>query len=337
MAQTVLVTGGGGYIAGWCTALLLRDGHAVRASLRSLAKEPAARAAIASAAGATDALTFVAADLIRDAGWDAVVAGCDAVLHVASPLGARASRNPDDLIVPARDGTLRVLRAATKAGVARVVMTSAAAAARPPLGSDRVADETVWTDPSDRRFDPYRLSKILAERAAWDFMAAQAGPTTFTTILPGAVFGPVLRKESLGSVQLIDRLLQGRPPGVPRLGFSIVDVRDLADLHLRAMTSPAAAGERFLAAGDFLWMKEIASALRSGLGERAAKVPTRALPDFAVRLLALFLPPLRMLAADLGRENRITSEKARRVLGFAPRPATATLVDCAESLLAGPA
>jgi dihydroflavonol-4-reductase len=114
-------------------------------------------------------------------------------------------------------------------------------------------------------------------------------------------------------------------------------VRDLADLHLRAMTSPAAAGERFLAVGDFLWMKEIASALRSGLGERAAKVPTRALPDFAVRLLALFLPPLRMLAADLGRENRITSEKARRVLGFAPRPATETLVDCAESLLAGPA
>ena len=332
MAETVLVTGGTGFVAGWCIVELLRRGYTVRATLRSLSKESAVRSAIASAVDPKRRLTFVRADLTEDEGWDAAAAGCDYVLHVASPLGARGARDPNELILPARDGTLRVLRAATRAGVKRVVMTSAAAAARPPRSSDRVADETVWTDTSDRTFDPYRLSKILAERAAWDFMAGHPGPTTFTTILPGAVFGPVLTKESLGSVQVIARLLEGRPPGLPRLGFSIVDVRDLADLHVRAMTSPEAAGQRFIAVGDFLWMEEIASALRAGLGERARKVPTRRLPDIALRLLALFAPPLRMLAADLGRRNRLTSEKARRVLGFSPRPAATTVVDCAESL-----
>ena len=152
-------------------------------------------------------------------------------------------------------------------------------------------------------------------------------------VLPGAVFGPVLTKEKLGSVQIIQRLLDGRPAGIPRLGFFVVDVRDLAELHIRAMTSPEAAGQRFIAAGDFLWLNEIAATLRSSLGERARKVPTRALPDFVVRLLSLFIPQLRMLTPDLGRRNLLTSEKARRVLGFSPRPGTTTVVDCAESLL----
>jgi nucleoside-diphosphate-sugar epimerase len=333
MAETVLVTGGTGFVAGWCIAELLRRGHAVRTTVRSLSREAAARAAVASAAGSSDRLTCFAADLTRDEGWDAAVAGCDVVLHVASPLGSGDTpRDRDALVAPAREGTLRVLRAATKAGVKRVVMTSAAAAARPPLGSERISDETIWADPADPRFDAYRRSKVLAERAAWDFMAASTAPTTLTTILPGAVFGPVLSQESLGSVQIIQRLLDGRPAGIPRLGFSVVDVRDLAELHVRAMTSPEAAGQRFLAAGDFLWLSEIAATLRAELGDRAAKVPTRSLPDFVVRLLSLFMRPLRMLTPELGRMNRLTSEKARRVLGFSPRPATTTVVDCAASL-----
>ena len=335
MAETVLVTGGTGFVAGWCIVELLRRGYAVRATVRSLAKEPVVRSAVASAADSGDRLAFLEADLTKDEGWDAAVAGCDYVLHVASPLGGRAPRDANELIVPAREGTLRVLRAAAKARVKRVVMTSAAAAARPPRGSDIVSDETVWTDPTDRKFDAYRLSKILAERAAWDFIAANTGPTTLTTILPGAVFGPVLTKENLGSVQIIQRLLEGRPAGIPRLGFSVVDVRDLADLHVRAMISPEAAGQRFIAAGDFMWLKEIATTLRSGLGAQAEKFPTRGLPDFVFRLLSLFIPQLRMLAADLGRRNRLTSEKARRVLGISLRPGTTTVVDCAQSLLAG--
>jgi nucleoside-diphosphate-sugar epimerase len=334
MAETVLVTGGNGFIAGWCVVSLLKRGYTVRASLRSLGKEGAVRAAIAPAAGSTAALSFAAADLTRDEGWDEAVSGCAYVLHVASPLGRGAARDPNELIVPARDGTLRVLRAAARAGVRRVVMTSAAAAARPPRGSDAASDETVWADPGDRRWDAYRLSKILAERAAWEFVNAGSGETALATILPGAVFGPVLARENLGSVQIIERLLEGKPPGLPRLGFSVVDVRDLAELHVRAMTSSAAAGERFLAAGDFVWMDEIARTLRTRLGERAARVPKRRMPDAAVRLLALFVPQLRMLTPDLGRRNSLSAEKARRTLGFAPRPTDETILDTAESLLA---
>jgi dihydroflavonol-4-reductase len=271
MAETVLVTGGTGYIALWCIAGLLNGGYQVRTTVRSLTKEAAVRGALAaSVTGNTDGLTFVAADLTDDRGWDTAMQGCDYVLHVASPLGGGASGDRDALIAPARDGTLRVLRAATKARVRRVVMTSAAAAARTPMSSNAVSDETVWADPDDIRFDAYRRSKIIAERAAWEFMADS--PTEFTTILPGAVFGPTLMRSDGGSVRVIGGLLQGRPPGLPRLGFWIVDVRDLADLHLRAMTEPGAAGQRFIAANEFMWMADVAKALRSGLGERAQKV-----------------------------------------------------------------
>ena len=164
-------------------------------------------------------------------------------------------------------------------------------------------------------------------------MAENAGATELTTILPSAVFGPVLTTANLGSVQIIQRLLQGRPPGIPNLGFWIVDVRDLARLHIRAMTSPDAAGERFIAAGDFMWMDEIARLLRTHLGTRARNVPTRRLPDFVIRCLSLFVPPLRMLMPDLGRKIDTTSAKARRVLGFSPRPAATTVIECAESLI----
>jgi dihydroflavonol-4-reductase len=333
--ETVLVTGGTGFIASWCIVELLKRGYTVRTTVRSLSREPAVRAAIASATDSGDLLTFFAADLTQDEGWDAAMAGCDYVLHVASPLGGGGSRDPNALLAPARDGTLRVLRAGTKAGVKRVVMTSAAATARPRQGSDIVSDESVWADPTDPQFDPYRQSKILAERAAWDFMAGSTGLTTFATVLPGAVFGPVLTKEKLGSVRIVQGLLEGRPAGIPRLGFFVVDVRDLAELHVRAMISAEAAGQRFLATGDFMWMKDIASTLRARLGERASKVPTRGLPDFVVRFLSLFIPQMRMLTRDLGRRNDVTSEKARRVLGFSPRPATTTVVDCAESLVGG--
>jgi nucleoside-diphosphate-sugar epimerase len=333
VADTVLVTGGTGFVAGWCIVDLLQRGYAVRTTVRSLSKEPQVRDAVAAAGAPGQLLTCCAVDLTNDAGWDTAMAGCDYVLHVASPLGGGDPRDPNALVAPARDGTLRVLRAATNAGVKRVVMTSAAAAARPPQGSDRVSDETVWADPSDPQFDAYRRSKILAERAAWDFMAGHAGSTTFSTILPGAVFGPVLTKTTPGSVQVIQRLLDGRPPGVPRIGFYIVDVRDLADLHIRALISPEAAGQRFIAAGEFMWMKDIASTLRSSLGANAGKVPTRGLPDFLVRFLALFIPQLRMLTPVLGLRLRLTSEKERGVLGFSPRPAATTVVDCARSLI----
>jgi len=335
MVETVLVTGGTGFVAGWCIVELLERGYNVRTTVRKMSRVPGARAAIASASKSADRLSFHAADLTGDDGWDAAMDACDYVLHVASPLGRDAPRDRNALVEPARDGTLRVLRAATRAGARRVVMTSAAAAARPPRDSNMVSDERVWADPSDRRFDAYRRSKILAERAAWDFMATGGRSTAFATILPGAVFGPLLTMDNLGSVQLIQRLLEGRLPGIPDIGLWIVDVRDLADLHIRAMTSPQAAGERFVAVGSFMWMADIARTLRSGLGGRASEVPTRRLPNAVVRLMSLFIRQLRPFTAELGRKTATSSEKARRVLGFVPRPATTTVVDCAESLIAG--
>jgi dihydroflavonol-4-reductase len=331
--RAALVTGGGGYVAGWCIVELLRQGHRVRTTVRSLTREAAIRGAVAAQVDAGDRLAFVVADLTKDEGWDRAVEGCAYVLHVASPLGGGAALDRDALVAPALEGTRRVLRAAVRAGVTRVVMTSAAAAARPPLDSNRASDESIWADPGDPQFDNYRLSKMLAERAAWDLMSELGATNRFTTILPGAVFGPVLSKENLGSVGIIQRLLNGRPPVLPRLGFAIVDVRDLAELHVRAMTSADAAGHRFLAAGEFLWMEEIARILKSTLGARAAKVPARLIPNIVFRLVAALAPDLRSLSPLLGKMLPVTAEKARRLLQFAPRPASTTIVDTAASLI----
>ncbi|MBO9713078.1 aldehyde reductase [Sphingomonas sp.] len=333
MAETVLVTGGSGFIAGWCIVELLRRGYGVRTTVRNLAKAPAVRAAIAAEVDPGDRLTFFAAELTSPEGWDAAVAGCDYVLHVASPLGTGAVRHPDELIVPAREGALNVLRAAAAAGVKRVVLTSSVAAVG-GMGTDEVRDETQWTDLSTRGLDAYRQSKTIAERAAWDFVAAEDKGMELVTVLPSVVIGPVLSPEGLGSVQVISRLVGGKIPGTPRIGFTLVDVRDVADLHLRAMTAPEAPGERFIAATEFKWFAEIAAILRARLGERAAKVPTRRLPDFVPRLMALFDPALRYVVPGLGRRNSWSSAKAKRVLGWAPRPVEDSIAECGESLVA---
>lgn len=329
----VLVTGGGGFVAGWCIVELLRRGHRVRTTVRSRAREAAIRGAIARQVDAGDRLEFVIADLTKDEEWDRAVEGCVYVLHVASPLGGEAADHPAALIAPAVEGTRRVLRAAVRAGATRIVMTSAAAAARPPLDSNRSSDESTWADSTDPQFDSYRVSKILAERAAWDAMSELGATDRLTTILPGAVFGPVLSKANLGSVGIIQRLLDGRPPLLPRLGFAVVDVRDLAELHVRAMTSTGAAGQRFLATGEFMWMEEIARILKTELGARAARVPSRRMPNIVFRLAAALTPGLRSLSPLLGRMLPVKAEKARQLLHFAPRPASTTIVDTAASLI----
>jgi nucleoside-diphosphate-sugar epimerase len=335
MAETVLVTGGSGFIGGWCVVELLKRGYTVRTTVRSLSKEPAARAAIAAEVDPGDRLTFFAAELTKDDGWDTAAAGCDYVLHVASPLGVDDPKDPNELIIPARDGALRALKAAAKAGVKRVVMTSSVAAASPPENTaDSLTDEMVWTDPKGEGVGAYPQSKTIAERAGWAFIQAQGGSTTLATVNPALVIGPVLTKENLGSVQVIQRLMNGSMPGTPRLGFNIVDVRDVADLHIRAMTAPQAAGERFIAAGDFYWMADIGKVLRAELGTKAAKVPTRPLPDFVLKLIALFDRTLRVVTPSLGRKHAFSSDKAKRMLGWAPRPATTSIVECAESLIA---
>jgi dihydroflavonol-4-reductase len=333
MSELVLVTGGSGYIAGWCVAELLRRGYQVRTTVRGPDREQAVTEAVSAVADPAGRLSFAVADLTSDDGWDAAVKGVDYVLHVASPLGGAT---PDAMVAAARDGTLRVLRAATEARVKRVVMTSAANTASPSsYATEGVTDETLWTDPGDPTLIPYRRSKTLAERAAWDFMSSYPGPTELATVLPGAVFGPILTTSNIGSVGIIGRMVSGKMRGIPRIGLEIVDVRDLVDVHIRAMTSPEAAGQRFLATGEFMWMRDMARILRDGLGADGAKVSTRQVPDVVVRLAARFRDPsLREITPALGRRNRHTTEKARRVLGWQPRPARDTILDCARSLLA---
>jgi dihydroflavonol-4-reductase len=336
MAEMVLVTGGSGYIGGWCIAELLSRGYEVRTTVRDLGREQSVVDAVSSVADPAGRLSFAVADLTADDGWDAAVKGADYVLHVASPLGGGT---PDAMIAAARDGTLRVLRAAGAAGAKRVVMTSAANAASPSsYATEGVTDETLWTDPDDPSLIPYRRSKTLAERAAWDFMSGSTGPTELVTVLPGAVFGPILTTSTIGSVGIIARMLSGKMRGIPRIGFEIVDVRDLVDVHIRAMTSPDAAGQRFLATGEFIPMAEMARVLREGLGEGLGadgrSVPARQVPDVVVRFAARFLDPsLREITPALGRRNRHSTEKARRVLGWEPRPAQETVIDCARSLI----
>ncbi|MEV1007810.1 aldehyde reductase [Streptomyces sp. NPDC049881] len=332
--ETVLVTGGTGFLATRCVAQALQAGYRVRTTVRDPEKERRVRAAVAAAGVPDDApLTVAVADLTRDDGWAAATAGCAYVLHVASPLPAGRPDHEDDVIVPAREGTLRVLRAARDAGVERTVVTSSFAAVgygHPPTG--RRFTEEDWTDTS-APVGAYIKSKTLAERAAWDFVDREGGGMTLSAVNPVGIFGPVLGPGLSASVGLVKSLLDGALPGTPRIAFAVVDSRDAADLHLRAMTRPEAAGERFLAAsGDAQSLHGIALVLRERLGPAADRVPTRVLPDWLVRALALVRPELRETTANLGKVRRLDAGKARRVLGWEPRPSGDTLADTATSL-----
>ena len=331
--KTALVTGGSGFLGGWCVIDLLRRGYRVRTTVRDPSREAALRAAIASVLDAGERLSVAVADLRSDDGWERAVDGCDYVLHVASPFPAAQPKDPDELIVPAREGTLRVLKASLDAGVERVVVTSSIAAITgglQPTSSPLTEDD--WSDPDNPRLTPYARSKTIAERAAWDFVRARGDTGRLAVVNPGAILGPVLSHDRSYSIEMIERLLKGMP-GVPRIGFAVVDVRDVADLHIRAMTTPEAGGERFIATESFQWMQEVAEVLRERLGEAAAKVPKRSVPDLLVRAMALFDPGIRSIVGQLGRRTEISSEKARTLLGWSPRPIQGTIVDCAQSLI----
>ncbi len=335
----VLVTGGSGFIGSHTILQLLAAGHQVRTTVRNLNREPELRNTLATtgaepAAKSPERLTFFAADLEKDAGWAEAVAGCDYVLHVASPLPANPPKHEDELIVPAREGTLRVLRAARDAGVKRVVVTSSFAA----IGYGHKPQTAPFTESDWSNLDSdiaaYPKSKTVAERAAWDFMAREGGALELSVVNPVAVFGPVLSPDHSASIQIISRLMDGSMPGAPNLIFGVVDVRDVVDLHLRAMTHPAAKGERFLAvAGPTISMHQIALLLRSKLGKAASRVPTREMPDWLLRIFAIFVPPIRQILPELGKDKAVSNEKARRVLGWEPRSNEEAILATAESLL----
>jgi len=334
MADTVLVTGGSGYIGGWCIAQLLQQGHTVRATLRSLKREDEVRRAIAGVAPeASDPhrLSFHTATLEKDDGWGEAVSGCRYVLHVASPIPLQQPKDPDALVGPARDGALRVLKAAVDAACERVVMTSSVAA----VGEHGtgLANETQWTNLNDKAVSPYARSKTIAERAARDFKADHHAATSFATVNPALVLGPVMSPDASPSVEVVARMLNGAVPALPNVGFGVVDVRDVADLHLRAMTDPKAANGRYIASGEFMWMHEIAALLRRELGEKAAKVPTRRMPDWAVRLLAPVNPTVKAIVPFLGVQRQFDPAKSKADLAWTARPARETILDTAESLI----
>jgi dihydroflavonol-4-reductase len=334
---TVLVTGGTGFVGGWCVAELLRRGYEVRTTVRNVAREPAVRSTVERAGvDAGDRLTVVAADLSSDAGWVDAVAGCSRVLHVASPFPPEQPKDPDELIIPAREGALRVIEASLAAGVERIVMTSSVAAVRHgrPPSEDRPYTEDDWTDGDDTRRTPYVRSKTLAERAAWDHVRAAGAEDRLATIQPGAIIGPVLNDDHSFSLQAVQRIVDGDMPAMPRLGFTFVDVRDVADLHIRAMTDPGAGGERFMATDKFLWIADVAAVLRERLGDRAPKIPTRVAPNVLVRIMSFFDGELRSVVGDLGKATYYPNAKARERLGWQPRPIEDSITDTGESLLA---
>jgi nucleoside-diphosphate-sugar epimerase len=336
---TVLVTGGSGFIGSHVLVQLLAAGYDVRTTVRNLQRESDVRAmlcvgGVEAGMAASGRIRFFAADLLSDAGWAEAAAGCEYVLHVASPLPMKVPKEENELIVPAREGTLRVLRAARDAGVKRVVLTSSSAAiSYGHAPQKKPFTEADWTD-LNGHVQPYMKSKTLAERAAWDFMAREGGKLELAVVNPVGVFGPVLGPDFSASIEIVKRLMDGTVPGCPRLSFGAVDVRDVVDMHLRAMTDPAAKGERFLAvAGDSISFLEIARLLKREMGEAGKWVPARAVPDWVLRLMAVFDPTVGMVVPELGKVRDVSNAKARRVLGWTPRSNEESILATAESLV----
>ncbi|MFT4121510.1 SDR family oxidoreductase [Bradyrhizobium sp.] len=334
--STVLVTGGSGFVGIHVVLQLLAGGHEVRTTVRRPDRRDEVLAMLREGGAASpETLSFFTADLTRDEGWHEAVGGCDYVLHVASPLSTSVPKDENEMIVPARDGTLRVLRAARDAGVKRVVVTSSLGAigyGHPPR--DKPFDETDWTNLDGTDLQPYVKSKTLAERAAWEFVAREGGGLELSVVNPVGIFGPVLGPDFSGSIEIVKSLLDGAMPAVPRVYFGVVDVRDVADLHLRAMTAPEAKGERFIAAsGDTLSILDIARVLRRELGPQARRVPRLQAPDWVVRLAAARIPLLRAVVPVLGKVRHATGAKAGSLLGWHARSSKEAILGTAESLI----
>lgn len=329
----VLVTGASGYIAGFIIKALAADGWPVRGTVRNPARAEEVRTTL----GLPD-LELVVCDLMSDAGWAEAVAGISFVQHIASPIPAGEPKNPDDLIVPAREGALRALRFAHAAGVKRVVMTSSMAAIAYGHGDGHAPfTEADWSNINSLESYAYIKSKTRAERAARDWMAANGGRVDggmeYVSINPAAVLGPVLGADFSTSLEVVKKLLDGALPGLPRLGFGVVDVRDVAALHVLAMVTPGLDGERFIAQGKFMWMREVADVLKAGLGNQARRVPTRGLPDFLLKLLANFDATVKMVVPELGRRREASVAHALERLGWQTRDEATTILDCARSLI----
>ena len=332
---TVLVTGASGFIGLHCVLQLLQQGYRVRGTVRSEARAEEVREAMEPNVDVGDRLEIVEADLTRDEGWADAVRGCTYVLHVASPFPNQVPEHEDELIKPAMEGTRRVLKAAAEAGVQRVVVTSSLAAISGghPVDNSRVYSEDDWS--IVERCPPYPKSKTLAERAAWDFVASLDGeaPMELCVINPGAVLGPVLNRHYSTSGEIVRKLMAKELPGTAKIGFSWVDVRDVAAAHTAAMTAPGAAGQRFCCAIEFGWIDEVGEILAKRFGPDGWRIPTRKLPNFIVRIVAMFDPTVKTVVSDLGRVRNVSNDRIRRVLNWQPHSLEEMVVSMGETMI----
>ncbi|RAI97893.1 nucleoside-diphosphate-sugar epimerase [Chitinophaga skermanii] len=330
----VLVTGGSGFIASYCIIALLKAGFKVKASVRSLKRTEEVKAMLRQGGvNSFESLSFVEADLQDAASWHNAVKDCTYVIHTASPTPNTAAKTLDDFVVPARNGVLYVLEAAQKAGVKRVVLTSAFGAV--VMGTNKTAPYTEedWTV-LNNTVPPYQQSKSISERAAWEFVRSHGNRMELAVVNPAGVLGPVLSNDYSHSIQPIFQMLSGVMKACPKLSFGYVDVRDVADLHVKAMVSPAANGQRFLAvAGKSMSMVDIANILRRNLGEKAAKVPTKVVPNWFIRVGALFNKQFALVAPLVGIVKSASNDKAKRLLGWQPRSNEEAVLATANSLL----
>ena len=342
-STTVLVTGGSGFIGSYVILALLAAGYTVRTTVRNLSREASIRTALKNG-GATasdlERLSFVAATLDNDDGWAEAVQGCTYVHHVASPFPAELPKHEDDLIIPAREGTLRVLKAAAAASVKRVVLTSSFTAVgygHAPRKTPFTEEDWSVVDDKGIKVTPYTKSKTMAERAAWTFITSDAnsGKMELVTIIPMVVAGPTLEKDISSSLLIIKKLMDGSVPGCPNLNFSFVDVRDVASLHLLAMTEAEAANQRFIAANNdsAVSMLQIGKIIKAKRPQNAKKVPSFQVPNFVVHTLALFDKPVRQVLPDLGRVLRASNQKACATFGWKPRSTESSVLDTVDSLV----
>jgi dihydroflavonol-4-reductase len=332
---TVLVTGASGFIAMHCVVQLLEQGYHVRGTLRSMERETHLRQVFAQHTERGEHLEFVSADLLQDAGWEAATEGCEYVLHLASPFPLELPENEDNVIIPARDGTLRVLRAAAASGVKRVVLTSSIVAITEGHGkTDKVFDESDWSILEN--ITPYPKSKTIAEKAAWDFINRQdaMNPMELAVINPTFVMGPLLDGQHFGtSAETIRKVMAGEYPGTARITFNIVDVRDVAAAHVAAMTAPQAAGKRYLCASDTLWFRELCQILNQHFGSKGYKISTLQLPDIFVRVYAIFDKSARGILDNLGRKDKVSTQRIIQELNWEPKSAEEAIIAMAESLI----
>jgi dihydroflavonol-4-reductase len=332
----VLVTGGTGFVGVHCVLQLLTQGYQVRTTVRSLSRRAELYNMLRNG-GITDfdGLEMVEANLMDDRNWAEAVTGCDYVLHVASPIGLTAPKDENDMIRPAVEGTLRVLRFARDHGVKRVVNTSNfGAVGYSHTDRTKIITEESWTDPKEKGLSTYNKSKVLAEQAAWKFMREEGGALELAVVNPVGIFGPSLGPELSSGFQLLKQIIDGNMKRVPNMTLGIVDVRDVADLHIRAMRSPAANGQRFLAiAGEIMTLREIALLLSGEFGDQFPNISTKPMPDWVVRLAAPFSERARFLLPQLGRYRTASNEKARRLLGWNPRTNEEALIATALSLV----